>query len=129
MVEEKSKTKKRKVPLFLRKDWHKKIKLGKGVKKNQKWRGAKGIQNKIRLGRRGHSTRPKIGYSQPTEIRGKIKGQDFTRVENLREMESLKKGDAIMVAKIGKKKKDLILKEAEKKGFLVLNKYPKEKKE
>jgi large subunit ribosomal protein L32e len=129
MAEEAKKATKRKVPRFLRKDWHKKIKLGRGLKKKQKWRGAKGRQNKIRLGRRGQGPRPKIGYSQPSAIRGKVCGQDFTKIENTKQLESLKKGDAIIVASVGARKKKLILEEASKKGITILNKYKKEKKE
>lgn len=119
---------KRKIPTFLRNDWHKKIKLGRGIKKKQKWRGAKGIQNKIRLGKAGHPARPKIGYSQPTDIKGKINNQEFTKVENLKQLESLKKGEAIIIAKIGAKKRALILEEANKKGIKILNKYKGNKK-
>jgi ribosomal protein L32E len=129
MAEEKAKTAKRKVPTFLRNDWHKKIKLGRGIKKKQKWRGAKGRQNKIRLGMAGHPGRPKIGFSQPASIRGKIDNQDFTMVENLKQLESLKKGDAIIVSKIGAKKRALVLEEAKKKGITILNKYQKQKTE
>ena len=126
MAEEK-KTEKRKVPKFLRKDWHKKIKLGRTVKKKRKWRGAKGIQNKIRLGRRGQGPRPKVGYSQPKAIRNKIKNQAFTRIENTKQLETLKKGDAIIIASVGKKKKAQIQEAAKKAGITILNKYQNEK--
>jgi large subunit ribosomal protein L32e len=130
MAEEKKNSTKRKVPTFLRNDWHKKIKLGRGVKKNQKWRGAKGRQNKIRLGRRGHPARPKIGYSQPTKLRNKIDNLNFTRIENVKKLESLKKGDAIIIASVGAKKKAQIIESATKAGLTILNKYNKmEKKE
>jgi len=121
MAEEKAKTAKRKVPKFLRNDWHKKIKLGRTVKKKRKWAGAKGRQNKIRLGRRGHGPRPKIGYSQPTSIRGMVQGNTFTRVENMKQLEALKKGDSIILASIGAKKKAIIVEEAKKKGIIILN--------
>ena len=48
-MEDNKKSMNRKKPKFFRRDWHKKIKLGSTVKKNRKWRGAKGRQNKIRL--------------------------------------------------------------------------------
>ena len=128
MAESTTKVTKRKVPNFLRKDWHKKIKLGSTVKKKRKWRAAKGIQNKIRLGIRGHAARPKIGYSQPSELKGKIEGQDFVRVENVKQLESLKKGSAIIVASVGKKKKAEITESAKKAGITILNKYKAEKK-
>jgi ribosomal protein L32E len=52
----------RKKPKFLRNDWHKKIKLGSKIKKKRKWKAAYGRHNKIRLGRKGHPGRPKIGW-------------------------------------------------------------------
>ena len=61
---------KRKKPKFLRTDWHKKIRLGRGVKKNQKWHGAKGRQNKLRLNRKGRMQRPKIGWGADTKNKG-----------------------------------------------------------
>ena len=121
MAEEVKKPTKRKIPQFLRKDWHKKIKLGKTVKKKRKWRGAKGRQNKIRLGIRSQGCRPKIGYSQPAAIRGKIEGNEFTRVENMNQLVTLKKGDSIIIASIGAKKRALIVEEANKKGLNILN--------
>mgnify|MGYP006441775447 CR=1 FL=1 len=127
MAEKATKTAKRKVPKFLRNDWHKKIKLGRTVKKKRKWAGAKGRQNKIRLGRRGHGPRPKIGYSQPSAIRGTINGNVFTRVENLMQLETLKKGDSIIIASIGARKKALIIEDASKKGIIILNKETNKK--
>ncbi|MBT7706613.1 hypothetical protein HN747_04145 [archaeon] len=121
MVEKTKKPTKRKIPQFLRKDWHKKIKLGSTVKKNRKWRGAKGRQNKIRLGIRAQGARPKIGYSQPSELRGKIDGNEFTLVENMKQLVTLKKGDSIIIASIGAKKRALIVEESKKIGLVVLN--------
>ena len=62
-MEEKTRNK----PTFLRNDWHKKIKLGKGLKKKQKWRAAKGRHNKIRLHRKGHPSSPRIGWGNKKE--------------------------------------------------------------
>ena len=121
MVEKTKKPTKRKIPQFLRKDWHKKIKLGSTVKKNRKWRGAKGRQNQIRLGIRAQGARPKIGYSQPSELRGKIDGNEFTLVENMKQLVTLKKGDSIIIASIGAKKRALIVEESKKIGLVVLN--------
>lgn len=114
---------KRSKPKFLRTDWHKKIKLGKGVKKNQKWHGAKGRQNKLRLNRKGRMQRPKVGWGSDRNVRGFIDGVSTVRVENLQELESRKKGDGIIVGRIGKKKKISILKKAKEMGIVVLNRY------
>ncbi|MDD4563287.1 MAG: eL32 family ribosomal protein [Candidatus Nanoarchaeia archaeon] len=121
LMEEKVVSKKKK-PTFLRTDWHKKIKFGKTVKKNRKWRAAKGRHNKIRLGHKGHPKRPRIGYGQNKALIPQI-----IRVENLTQLNSLKKGQEIILANIGKKKKIQLIEESNKKGLIILNK-PKEKK-
>lgn len=129
MVEKQvSKIEKRKKPLFLRKDWHKRIKLGSTVKKNRKWRAAKGRHNKIRLGERGHSTRPKIGWGNTNELKGKVKGLEVVRIENISQLETVKKEQGILIGRVGKKKREEILSKAKEKNIVVLNKY-KEKKE
>lgn len=120
-MEEKT-TIKRKKPKFLRTDWHKKIKFGKTVKKNRKWRAAKGRHNKIRLGHKGHPKRPRIGYGQNKTLTPQI-----IRIETLSQLNNLEKGQEILLASVGKKKKLLLIEESNKKGLIILNK-PKEKK-
>lgn len=131
MAEQEKTTTKRKVPVFLRRDWHKKIKLGRGIKKKQKWKKAKGTQNKIRLGNRGYGPKPKIGYSQPSNIKGDINQEKFVKIETLKQLEIVKKGEAIIIAGIGARKRKLIIEESNKKGIKILNRYTKakEKKE
>ena len=116
---------KRNKPKFLRNDWHKKIRLGRTVKKNRKWRGAKGRHNKLRLNRKGHSQRPKIGWGAENKTKGFVDGIEVVRVENLRVLESLKKGIGIIVGAVGKKKRNLIISKANEMKIKVLNKYRK----
>ena len=125
---EETKTPKRKQPLFLRRDWYKKIKFGKGVKKNQKWRAAKGRQNKTRLGRRGYGNRPKIGYGENNEIKGKVNGLEPIMVSNVADLEKVKAGQGVVVASVGKKKRTEILAKANEKKLTILNKYKEEAK-
>jgi len=121
MVEEK-KTVSRKKPKFLRTDWHKKIRLGRGVKKNQKWHGAKGRQNKFRLNRKGRGQRPKVGWGAPKGIRDLVLGISVVRVENLKELEGLK-NVGIIIGKVGLKKRKEIIAEANRMKLKILNKY------
>jgi ribosomal protein L32E len=123
---EETKTKKKK-PNFLRTDWHKKIKLGSTVKKNRKWRGAKGRQNKIRLNRKGYGARPKIGYGEDNNLRNKVNGFDVARVENVNQVELVEKTQAVLIANVGKKKRMQIIEAANKKGLTILNKYQDKK--
>jgi large subunit ribosomal protein L32e len=125
MAEAEKKATKRSKPKFLRTDWHKKIRLGRGVKKNQKWHGAKGRQNKLRLNRKGRMQRPKIGWGAEGEVKGFVGGVDAVRVENVKMLEDVKKGQGVIVASVGKKNKDAILAKAKEKGIKVLNRYKK----
>jgi ribosomal protein L32E len=111
---------KRKKPKFLMKDWHKKLKLGKKRKKKRKWKAAKGIHNKIRLKKAGHARRPKIGWGSK-----KSKKKEAIKIENLKQLEDIKKEEKILIAGVGVKKRQEIKEAAEKKGILILNKYRK----
>jgi len=102
---------------FLRQDWHKKIQLGSQVKKKRKWRAAVGRQSKIRMGMKGHITRPKIGFGAKRE---NIK---IVRIENLKQMENLGKVGGIIIGSVGKKKKIEITKKANEMKLKILNKY------
>lgn len=123
MAEEKTTTKRSK-PKFLRVDWHKKIRLGKGVKKNQKWHGAKGRQNKLRLGTAGHTRRPKVGWSSEAKVRGFIGGVEAVRVENVKMLEGLK-NVGIVIGKVGVKKRAEIVKKAGEMKLPILNRFKK----
>lgn len=118
---------KRKKPLFLRKDWHKKVKLGSTVKKKRKWRSANGRHNKIRLSRSGHPVRPKIGWGSSSEIRGKVNGLDSVRVENLKQLLEVKKGQGVVIGKVGRKKREELIKKAVEMKFQILNRYLEKK--
>ena len=120
-------TTRRSKPKFLRNDWHKKIRLGRTVKKNRKWRGAKGRHNKLRLNRKGHSQRPKIGWGADVKTKGFVSGVEAVRVENLNAFEFLKKGVGIIVGSVGKKKREAIIARANELKISVLNKYRKAK--
>ena len=108
---------------FLRNEGTKKIRLGRGVRKNQKWRKAKGRHSKIRLGIKGKGRRPKIGYSA-----GGIRNSDRI-VFNVGGLEGVKKGEKILIGKIGLKKRKGIVEEAGKKGIKILNRYEKIKED
>ena len=122
-MEDNKKSMNRKKPKFFRRDWHKKIKLGSTVKKNRKWRGAKGRQNKIRLSRKGYSGRPKVGWSNNSSVRGLLKGLEAIRIENLKDLEKIGKDQGIIIGRIGKKKKELIISKANKMKIIILNRY------
>lgn len=124
---EKKEVAKRKKPKFLRTDWHKKIRLGRGVKKNQKWHGAKGRQNKFRLNRKGKA-KPRVGWGSDKAIRNKVQGISAVRVENLKELDNVKSETGVVIGKVGAKKRAEIIKKAGEKKLKVLNRYKQESK-
>ena len=125
MVTEKKTITKRKKPKFLRTDWHKKIRLGRGVKKNQKWHGAKGRQNKFRLNRKGRGVRPRVGWGADAEEKGFVSGMEAVRIENMKELEAVGKNVGVIIGKVGGKKKMELLKFAKEKNITILNRYKK----
>jgi ribosomal protein L32E len=127
MMTEEKKATARKKPKFLRTDWHKKIRLGKGVKKNLKWHGAKGRQNKLRLNRKGRMQRPKIGWGADASVKDFVGGMEVVQVENVKEVEAVKKNQGIIIAKVGAKKKAEIIKKAVGMKIKILNRYMEKK--
>jgi len=115
---EKKEIMKRKKPEFLRKDWHKKIKLGSTVKKIRRWRAAKGRHNKIRLGTKGNPRRPKIGWSLGKGIKS-----SGIRVENIGQLSKVDKKSSIIIGAVGTKKRKEIIMKANEMGIKILNKY------
>ena len=114
----------RKKPKFLRKDWHKKIRLGSSSKKVRKWRAAKGRHNKIRLGRKGHSRRPKIGWS----LGSRREGVGGRLVMNVKELGGVDKKIGVVIGSVGARKRKEIIAKANEMGIKVLNKYKVDKK-
>jgi large subunit ribosomal protein L32e len=114
---------KRNKPKFLRTTWHKMHKLGMKRKKKRKWRHAYGRHNKIRLGNRGRDTKVKIGWGADNQIRNTVGGIKPILIKNVKELEKVGKGEGVMVASVGKKKKMEIIKKANEMKLTILNKY------
>ncbi|MDO8517209.1 MAG: eL32 family ribosomal protein [Nanoarchaeota archaeon] len=117
---------KRKKPKFFRKDWNKKLRLGSKQKSKRKWKAAKGGDNKIRLKRRGYAQKVAIGWGADKKIKGKVEGFNVAYISVLKEVENVKKGEAIIINKnMGKRKRKEIIDKANQKGIKILNKYRK----
>jgi ribosomal protein L32E len=101
---------------FLRGKWKTYPKLGNGRKNKQRYRKAKGRHNKIREKRKGNPKRVEIGYKKQEKAELEIK-----KVQNLKDLKSLSKGDAIIIGNVGKKKKLEIIKKIEGKGIKIIN--------
>ena len=109
---------KRKKPKLLRKDWHKKSKLGKRRKKKQIWVRPRGRHNKLREKRKGHGKKPSIGYSQAREIRGKVQGLMPMVVGNVSDLQRLDKEKEIAIfSSVGLKKRIEMAEKAKELGI------------
>jgi len=102
----------RKKPRFLRKDWHKCIRLGR-KKKNLVWRRSRGRHGKVRQKWKSRQKMPSIGYGMPREIRGKIKGLVPMMINNEMDLQKAGKGSIALLSRtIGKRKRMDIAKKA-----------------
>jgi len=111
----------KKKPTFLRRTWNRYVKLGKGVKKNQKWRRPTGRDNKMREKRRGYPVIVSVGYKGAEESRGKIKEKAPVWINNVQELEKVGKNQIAILGKVGKKKKLEIATMAKQKKIQIHN--------
>lgn len=90
----------------------------------KKWKKPKGRHSKLREKRRGMHKMPSIGFKQSEKDR-----QKQLIINNLNDLNSLKKGDKVRLSgKVSNKNKLKILNECAKKGIIVSNyKDPKKK--
>mgnify|MGYP001565628357 CR=1 FL=1 len=109
---------------FLRRITNRYKKLGGmgGKKKNLKWRRPRGRDNKMRDRRRGYRRTVTIGFGNKKNERGKIEGKQVIRIYNVKDLlNAIEKNGAIMLGKVGKKKRIEIAKIAKEKGVTILN--------
>ena len=109
---------KRKKPVFLKQDAHKKSKL----KKN--WRRPRGRHSKMRFRLASYRKRPNVGYSSPRSVRGlNPKGFREVHVYNLEDLDKVQKNEVVVIGRIvGLKKQVALLKKIkELKDLTVLN--------
>ena len=109
---------KKRQPKFMRQDAHK----HKRVK--QVWRSPKGLHNKMRDSRRGYKVKLQGGYQTPKDVRGLDKhGLKPTIVATVKEIEALdpKVNSLILSGTLGGRKKVMLLEEAHKKKFTLVN--------
>jgi len=105
---------------FLRTGTKRYKKLGKNRRKKEKWRRARGRDNKIREKRKGRLKKVEIGFRTNKSERGKIEGKIPVFVENLKQVEKIKKGDVIIIRRVGKKKRREIEKKIKEKGGRII---------
>jgi ribosomal protein L32E len=100
---------------FLRCKWRTYSKLGRGRKKIQKYRKAKGRSNKIRENNRGNPVPVVIGYKKHKKESG------IKTIYNLNDLALLNTGDKVILSKVGQKKKLAIIEKAKEKDIKIIN--------
>jgi ribosomal protein L32E len=98
---------------FIRRNWDKYKRLG-GRRKKLVWRRPKGIHNKMRERRAGYPSRPEMGM--------KNYGKEIKLIRNMKELETCRKGEEIIIARVGKKLRLEIEKKASEIRVKILNK-------
>lgn len=109
---------KRKLPKFRRQEWWRHRALREG------WRKPRGIDSKMRLGKKGKPARVKIGYRQPKVLRGlHPSGLREVLVRNPREIEGLNpsKQAIRLSSRLGRREREKLLLLAKERGIKVLN--------
>lgn len=81
----------------------------------------------MRLKVRGKPAMPSIGWGSEKSNRGKVQGVIPILVENMAQLNTVDKKQAIIIASVGKKKRMQLIAEANKKGIKILNKYRENK--
>ncbi len=109
---------KRRKPLFVRQDAHKKVRIKKT------WKKPHGSQSKMRLHERGYRRCVSPGFRSPADVRG-LTRQGFVQilVNNVEQLNTIdSKTQAAMIGKtVGLKNRIAIIKAALEKHILVLN--------
>ncbi len=106
---------------FLRTNVNKYSKLGVRRKKKQKYRKAKGLDNKIRLKMKGHLRNVMIGFRSEKSKRDLVNELKPVKISNLHDLKNLKKGEIGILSKIGIKKKIEIAEYALKNKLKLFN--------
>jgi len=101
---------------FIRRNWTKASRLGKGRKKKQVWRAPKGRHSKTRMKRKGYPIKVMIGFKQSQKKKAKP-----ARINNVKELKRIEKGETVTINKMGKKKKIQLAKIAKEKGISISN--------
>jgi len=109
---------------FLRSTWGNCSRLGRRRKNKQKYRKAKGEDNKMRLKIKGHPRNVSIGFSSSRKTRHKIQNSEPVLVHNVEGLKKIKKGQIGVLAKVGDKRKTEIAKYLKENKIKIRNMDP-----
>jgi len=108
---------------FLRRNWTKASRLGRGRKKKQVWRAAKGRHNKMRNKMKGYPAIVEVGHKKEK------KENKVVLIYNLKDLKKIeKKNKEIIIGKVGNKKREEIIKYAKENKIKIKNLNKKENK-
>lgn len=96
-------------------------KLGKNRKKKQKWRAAKGRDNKIREKRKSYPREPNVGFKGKRSESGKINGKVPILAMNVKDLEKVGKDNVVIIARVGAKKRMEMIKKADEMKLKIIN--------
>ncbi len=105
---------------FLRRTWSRYAKLGKGRKKKQVWRRPTGRHNKMREKRKGSAAVVSIGYRSNRKLRER----KIIKINNVKDLEKMKKNEVAIISGIGKRKKIEVAKKAKEMKIEIYNMNP-----
>lgn len=89
------------------------------------WRKPRGMHSKVRMSILGHRPRVKIGYRNPAIIRNTRHNLPLLHISNSKELEAAPQLAAIIfAARLGMKKKEVLIRRAQEKGLTILNLKP-----
>ncbi|MDE1855260.1 MAG: hypothetical protein KGH57_03010 [Candidatus Micrarchaeota archaeon] len=95
----------------------------------ERWRKQRGIDNKLRIDKKGYGATPKIGYKNSAEVRfARKEGMFELLVHNEAEMAAMQKDEkhvAVFAHGISRRKRALMQKLADSKGIRVVNRLRK----
>jgi large subunit ribosomal protein L32e len=89
-----------------------------------RWRKPTGIDNKMRTNEKGWPKSANVGWGGPLAVRGlHPSGKEEVTVHNVADLSKVNSETQVarISGKVGKRKRDLILEEADKRGIKVLN--------
>lgn len=109
---------------FLRRTWSRYVKLGKGRKKKQVWRKPTGRHNKMREQTKGAAAIVSIGYRSDKKFRDKLMNKNPVKINNIKELEKIRKDEIAIIGRIGKRKKIEIAKKAKEMKIEIYNMNP-----
>ncbi|MEK6820314.1 MAG: eL32 family ribosomal protein [Nanoarchaeota archaeon] len=107
---------------FLRRGTNLHFKLGKSRRKIRRWRKPRGDDNKVRKNKQGREKKVEVGYRKPRGERWRIKGKEFIIVRNLKDAGRVEKNKPVIIGKLGRKKREEIIKKIIESGGKILNK-------